>query len=397
MLRATGHESKGDGPAVAAPLGADLDPTHGRRTEGPIVILLVDSLGWTAFRAATERRGFIERHPGLRAWAEAARPITTVFPSTTTAALTSLSVAAGPATHGIVGHRQYLPRWGLVADMLRMAPMTAPGSDTLIGPGWTRRELTDSPTVFELGVRTAVISRDRFQGTGFTRLLYEGAEYRPYSTASDLAEELTQVLSRDDPPEAVFVYWDELDTVHHVRGPHAHLAELELERLVGLISAAAGRLDPARARATSLWVTGDHGQVAAPESSNVALDRHPELLATLTLPPAGDRRAGFFVPRAGLREEFQRRLAPLLPTGTLFLEMERAIEEGLFGPPPYHPELRLRTGEVLVLPPKPAGMTYAAPGNPVPRRLFAGAHSGLEREELWVPLIAGPLSELAPG
>ena len=79
----------------------------------------------------------------------------------------------------------------------------------------------------------------------------------------------------------------------------------------------------------------------------------------------------------------------------MVLEMAEAVDSGLFGPPPYHPELLLRTGEILVVPPQPAGMTYSAPGNPVPRRIFGGAHSGLEREELWVPLVAGPLDQLA--
>jgi hypothetical protein len=75
--------------------------------------------------------------------------------------------------------------------------------------------------------------------------------------------------------------------------------------------------------------------------------------------------------------------------------MRRAIDAGLFGPPPFHPELSERLGDLLVLVPSPAGITYRIPGAPARTRYLIGAHGGLEPEELLVPLVAGPLSELA--
>ena len=390
LLRAAGVEADGAPVPLAPPLRDGLDPFGGRRSEGPVVLVLIDSLGWCAFRDSPA----LER-PGLVEWAEAARPITSVFPSTTTAALTALSTATPPGRNGIVGHRQYLPRWGVVADMLRLAPMTTPGQDTLLGAGWTPRDLTPAPTIFELGLRGVVISRDKFARTGFTRLLYHGAEYRPYSTASDLAVELVGVLGRAEPPDVILVYWDELDTVHHLRGPDPALFDLELERVRSLLAWAAERVAPERRRATQLWVTGDHGQVPATEAANVALDREERLMARLTHPPSGDRRAGFFEVGGGEVGAFREELLALLPSGSLGMPMAEAVDEGLFGPGPYHAELARRTGNLLVLPASPAGLTYAAPGDPVPRRIFAGAHSGLEREELWVPFIAGPFDELA--
>jgi len=393
LLAATGHDAPDAPVPLAPPLSADLDPFHGGRAEGPIVLFLIDSLGWRSFRAAVERPTSESLAP-LANWAEHAAPITTVFPSTTTAAMTALSTATFPGRNGVVGHREFLPRWGVVADLLRMAPMTATGHDTLIGPGWLPRELTGTPTVFELGLSGCALSRDKFAGTAFTRLLYTGAEYCPYSTASDLAYELALVLSRPRPPEVVFVYWDELDTSHHLRGPDQYLFDLEVDRLAHLVRAAALRVDPEVRRRVTLLVTGDHGQVACPESANLPLEQHPALLQLMVHPPAGDRRAGFFALREGSESEFESRIRPLLPAESHYWRMDRAIEEHLFGPPPYHPEIKLRTGTFLAVPAQPGGITYAAPGNPVPRRRFAGAHSGLEPEEMWVPLISGTLEAL---
>jgi hypothetical protein len=377
----------------AHPLSSDVDPLAGRRPEGPIVLVLIDGLGWPAYRRALgASSGPASFLPS--AWSHAARPITTVFPSTTTAALTSLSTGSAPSQHGIVGHRQYLPRFGAVADMLRMAPIGTDGYDSLVGPQWDRGVLTPVPTLFERGMPATVITRDRFQGSGFTRLLYAGAEFRGYATASELALELADVLGRPRPPPAVLVYWDELDLVHHLRGPEPYLFEVELGRFQAVLAAAAGRLDPGRRSTTQVWVTGDHGLVRTTPEANVRLDQQPKLLAELTHAPAGDRRAGFLATRPGRAPVVEAALRELLPDGTEYLPMSRAIEDGLFGPPPYHPELDLRTGTLLVLPPAPAGMTYQPPGHPAPRRHLHGAHGGAEREEMWVPLVAATLAEL---
>jgi Type I phosphodiesterase / nucleotide pyrophosphatase len=394
---AGGAEPEGRAPALARPLADDLDPTRGARAEGPIVFLLVDGLGWNAFQRALEAN---ERAPGSStswapsAWGEYARPITSVFPSTTTAALTTLSTGCAPATHGIVGHRQYFPRWGLVADILRMAPSTTGGSDTLIGSAWDRSLMSPAPTLFERGLRATAISRDQFEGRGFTRMLYAGAEYRPYATASELAVVLADTVNRPDPPAAIFAYWDELDTSHHLQGPEQSIYDLELERLQHLLSAFARRVDPARRRTTQLWMTGDHGQVPVTPEANVALDLQPAILADLERPLAGDRRAAFLEVRSGRAAHVRDELLPRLPKGSEFLSMQIARDEGLFGPAPHLDELELRTGTHLVLPAAPGGITYHSPGTPPPRRTLRGAHGGLEEDELWVPLIAGSLQDL---
>jgi hypothetical protein len=51
-------------------------------------------------------------------------------------------------------------------------------------------------------------------------------------------------------------------------------------------------------------------------------------------------------------------------------------------------------GDLLVLVPSPAGLTYLPPGAALPSRYLLGAHGGLEPDELIVPLVAGFLSDI---
>jgi hypothetical protein len=388
--RAAGGDRSGV-PPLAPPLSRGLDPFDGRRAEGPVVLLLVDGLGFgplTHWAGSGSMRG--------QRWSALAHPITTVFPSTTTAALTSMSTGTPPGRHGLVGYRQYLPKFGVVADLLKMSPVGSPHRDQLIGPGWSPKDLSGAPTLFRRGLSATALTREVFRGTGFTRLLYDGAAFQGFGTGTDLADELAKILDRPRAPRAVFGYWDELDTIQHLKGPNERLIDLELERFALLLEHVAAAVRPARARRTTVIITGDHGQVPASTASRLRVDLWPEVVREMARPLAGDRRAGFFAARPGRIGALKVALRRRLPAGSKIVEMDAACRAGLFGPPPFHPELPERLGDLLALVPSPAGLTYFPPGAATDGRHLFGAHGGMETAELVVPLVVGRLAEFAP-
>ena len=141
-------------------------------------------------------------------------------------------------------------------------------------------------------------------------------------------------------------------------------------------------------------VTGDHGQVPAEPAREVAIDGFPEIVAHLARPPTGDRRAAFLTARPGHVEELTSSLGRVLPAGHQIVSLPRALAAGLFGPPPYHPEISERLGDLLVLVPSPAGLTYRLPGARPRERFLRGAHGGLDPAELTIPLVSAPLNEI---
>ena len=389
-LMATGQVTGGE-PPLLPPLASELDPFQGRPAEGPVVVFLVDGLGWNAFEEAV--RTADSAVPG--SWIERARPLTSVFPTTTTVALTSLSTAESPGRHGIVGHRMYLPAFGAVTEILRMSPLGVSSGEALAGPEWGPSVVSGVPTVFRRGATGNALTRDRYEKEAFTRLIYDGASFQGYATAADLAHQLSEVLGRADPPPIVMAYWDELDLVQHLRGPRTEFSGFEIGQVARILAVASRRLGPSRSRRLTVLITSDHGQVPADRPSEVAIDRHPEILAHLQHPPGGDRRAAFFAARPGEGAALEDALARRLPMGHRIVRREVALAAGLFGPPPFHPEIGPRLGDLLALVPSPAGITYRVPGAAPRTRYLPGAHGGLEPPELLVPLIAGPLSELA--
>jgi hypothetical protein len=389
VVRAAGIELEGT-PSLLPPLARGLDPFDGGRAEGPIVVLLVDALGWPASgsREPLARAGY------PRQWLDRARPITTVFPTTTTVALASLSTGASPSQHGIAGHRLYLPSYGMVAEILRMAPNGMSPVDALAGPNWAPSMLSGVPSVFRRGLSATALSRDKFESTAFTRMIYDGAAFVGYSTAPDFAFHLAELLDRPRPPAVIFAYWDDLDTVGHLRGPDVEFDAFEAAHVQRMLDLARRRVPAELARRTTVLITGDHGQVPADPGSEVVLDRVPEVAALLSRPPTGDRRAGFLYARQGRVDDLARALERILPSAHRILSMSEAVQFGLFGPPPYHPELTERLGDLLVLVAAPASLTYHLPGSLPRKRFLRGGHGGIDPEELLVPLIAGSLAEV---
>jgi len=241
------------------------------------------------------------------------------------------------------------------------------------------------------------VSRDDFEGKGFTRMLYDGAAYESYSTGSDLAATVARVLDRASPPPFVVVYWDELDTLEHLLGPYDGAVDLEIDRVVGLFDFAARATGPTVSRRTTVLITADHGVVPIEPRAQVAVESVPEVARHLSRPPTGDRRAGLFTARRGEVEGLASALLESLPPGSKVLPGPEAVRLELFGPPPFHPELLERVGDLVALVPSPAGITYTLPGRARGPRELLGAHGGLEREELLVPLVSGSLADCALG
>lgn len=389
VVRALGVPEGGP-PALAPPLAAELDPFRGRRPEGPVVVMLVDGLGWAPFDRWTRRA----ESPAATRWGQLGAPLTTVFPTTTVPALVSLSSATTPAQNGVVGYRQYLPRFGVVADLLKMSPVGVAPPETLVTADWNPTFVSGAPSIFRRGVPGVALSRASFAGTGLTRLLYDGAEYVPYGTASELAHQLAELIDRPAPPSVIYTYWDELDAVHHRRGPEDRLFDFEAERIAHLFEFVAREVAPARARSTTVLVTADHGQVPVDPARQVRIDLLRDVADEMARPLAGDRRAGYFAALPGRTSALREALERHLPPGSRLVPADDAIAAGLFGPPPFHPELRTRIGDLLAFVPVPAGIVALPPGaRPTPPLAHRGGHGGLTPEELLVPLVRGSLSE----
>jgi len=167
-----GANVRGIMPAILAPRGVAAPSWMPGIVQGvrQVVLLVLDGLGWDQLQ---ER---LHLAPALASMTGG--PITTVAPSTTSTALTSITTGLTPGEHGIVGYRIDIA--GDVLNVLRWY-----GSS-----GDARRQVeprVTQPFAPFMGESVPVVSKAELEGSAFTEAHLRGSRPRGWRAASSLA------------------------------------------------------------------------------------------------------------------------------------------------------------------------------------------------------------------
>jgi hypothetical protein len=344
-----------------------LDALQGRRGAlglAPVthaVVLLVDGLGTVPLTARSGHARTLASRLGVDG------AISSVFPTTTAAALASLTTGTLAGQHGLVGYTALDPAHDRVVNQL------TGWDDDAMTEGWQRMRtlFQDADTA---GLAAIAIGPARYRGSGFTHAVLRGAEYRPAASIADRLARVGEALA--GPPALVYVYVPELDTASHAHGLESPNWVAALEEL----DAALGRFLPGLGPTHGLVVTADHGVIDVPHEAQLVVDpallvgvRHvagePRCLQ-LHLEPgeSADEHAAAWRAREGSRAWVATRA--------------EAIEAGWFGP--VSPEVLPRIGDLLVAARKRVAY-YADPDDR--GRHMIGQHGSLSPDETTIPLL----------
>ncbi len=322
-----------------------------------VVLLTLDGLGWEQL---SERP---QLAPNLCSMVGG--PVTTVAPSTTATALTSLTTGEPPARHGVVGYRVRVGG----NDVLNVLRWRVPSGDAreLVPPS----EFQDIEP-FE-GTRPPVITRAEFAQTGFTGAHLAGVRLYGWRMPSTLVTWVRSLLADGEP--FVYAYYDGVDKVAHEYGiGDAYEDELAAaDRLVGDIISV---LPPG----ACLVVTSDHGQVDVGDQI-VALS--PAVMDVTSL-LSGEGRFRWLHARPGLEGRLIETARELYCAQAWVRERDEAVAEGWFGGP-LSSDATTRLGDVVLAPFEPVAFLDPADVGEVKLR---SRHGSLTSAEMLVPLLA---------
>ena len=321
-----------------------------------IVLLIVDGLGWEQLQ---DHRDLA---PTMSAMTGSA--ITTVAPSTTATALTSISTGLTPGEHGLIGYRMDMS--GEVLNVLRWST----------GSGDVRRQIEPSATQpFRpfLGESVPVVSRAELEGSAFTEAHLRGSRPMGWRTASGLAVTVRQLLQAGEP--FVYAYYDGIDKVAHERG-FGEFYDAELRTADRLVADLLEVLPPG----AGLLVTADHGQVQVG-------DRIVQLASEVlrcTARQSGEGRFRWLHAKPGALADLVA--AAEAHHGDLAWVRTRTdvIDEGWFGPV-VSPPVAARLGDVALVAREP--VSFFDPADSGPFELIC-RHGSLTSAEMYVPLLA---------
>jgi len=325
-----------------------------------IVLLLLDGLG---FEQLASRRRLA---PVLAAAVGGA--ITSVAPSTTACALTSLSTGCPPAVHGMVGYR--------VAqgdEIMNVLQWTVGGRDARVShpaPSFQAcRPFAGSP------VPVPVVTRHDFGPTGFSAAYLGDAELHRWHTQAGLVTGVRSLLAGGSP--FVWAYYEGIDKIAHARGLGDHYDD-ELASVDRLVGDVLGVLPPGAV----LVVTADHGQVDVGSSAEVL---GPDIMDGVTL-LSGEGRFRWLHVRPGALDQVAAAAEDCFGDVAWVRTREQIIEEGWLGGVP-SAAVSARLGDVVLAPFAPTA--FLDPADIGELRL-AARHGSLTAAEMLVPLLSWP-------
>ena len=321
-----------------------------------IVLLIVDGLGWEQLQ---ERLHLAPTMSSL-----GGRSITTVAPSTTATALTSISTGLTPGEHGLVGYR--IDMSGDILNVLRWST----------GSGDARRQIEPAATQpFRpfLGESVPVVSRIELEGSAFTEAHLRGTRGMGWRTASGLPVTVRQLLEAGE--RFVYAYYDGVDKVAHEFGlgreydAEVCAADRVSEAIMGLLP-----------RDAALVVTSDHGQVDVGENV-VALAT--DVIDRVTM-LSGEGRFRWLHARPGQSDALAAAARRCHGDQAWVRTLAEATSEGWFGGD-LTPDSISRLGDVVIA--ARDAVAFLDPGDTGEVHLRS-RHGSLTSAEMLVPLLA---------
>ena len=365
-----------------------------------IIFLLLDGLGYNHFCNHSSEfpffRSLVER--GV------VYPITTVFPSTTPAAMTTIHTGLTPQEHGLPEMTVYFEELDRIILTLPFKGQDMADMDELVKHGGVWQMLYEGPTIYsklrDKGIPSFNFLKGAYETSTYTKTSTYGSKIISSSTGRDFVDKVVASIKENSRgPAYFFLYWGQIDSMSHAYGPESVEHVSSIAEINDLMMAIFSQLSQQDAQDTLFFLSADHGHSAIRAEDIINLNKYPVIEESFMLSKSGKR----ILPNGSPHDVFLHIDPPKVQQVISFLQqelgekaevlsIESALHQGLFGlNTPIQKFLR-RIGNVLILPKKGYHVWYEF----LPEKPFEqlGVHGGLSEEEMVVPLAIAELSDL---
>lgn len=337
-----------------------------------VVLLVVDGLGASLVDRLGSNSALVTNKRA---------DITSVFPSTTTSAITTFLTGLAPLQHGLPGWHVYFAETGGVTAVLQYR-LRGAGSAGKLPRKAAHRIYDQRPFSDRIAVGATLVLPSWIVDSRYNVALSGTAKPRAYATLHDFFRTLADTVRRQDARQYIYAYYPELDRVAHEFGSASPEAQRQLETIdrgFGTL------LENIRGTNSIVILTADHGFIDSNLNDRIDIGDHPAFAKLLAHPLCGESRAAFCHVKNGCRtafldyiqEHFQNRMAAF--------ESHDLIEREYFGSGDAHPSFLDRIGDYVLIMNGTATIKDWLPGEP--RYTHIGVHGGVSATEMRVPLI----------
>jgi len=363
-------------------------PALNNLTDGAeqIVVTLVDAVALHRFQ-----RWVDERSDGLQPLISGGilATLTSVVPSTTCAALTTLWTGRSPAEHGVLGYEIFLREFGLVANMITHEPAAFRGHGGLLyKAGLDPKRFLPVPTIGprlrEADVDVHAFLHYTISGSGLSQMHYPDVSVHTFGGVPDLWVGVRHLAEQPlEKSRLIWTYYGGVDGTSHRYGPDSDQAKAEFNAFIHvLLEEFIGGLSAEIRRRTVFILLADHGQLLTKKDPHYELRNHPELIERLHILPTGENRLAYLYPRPGQLDAVEEYIQRTWPGDFTSASSSDLLEKGLYGPGEPAGTAPSRLGDRSLISHNDSYLWWSDKENPL-----LGRHGGLSAEEMLVPFL----------
>lgn len=317
-----------------------------------IILVLIDAMGSRLLEKHLDKDAFLNRYK--------LREVSTVFPTTTTAATTSILNGKSPNENCWLGWIQYDDE---LKDYIIPFLNTGFYSHQKFEDNHMRKKYPIKDIVTELNEK-GIKARKIFPS------------FDPVDGVNSL-EEFSETIVKESLSKKnkfVYAYWDEYDSLMHKVGPSSKEAKSLLKRIDRKLEETALKLGSK----TLMVIIADHGQVDV-ENEYIMKTKLVEYFEKK--PDIEPRALNFYIKKDKL-EQFRKDFLELYEDECILLTHDEVIKTKLFGSSENHKDFESKIGDFIAI---SKGHKHFVLDDSAFK--FKGSHAGANIDELMVPFI----------
>ncbi len=317
-----------------------------------IVLVLFDGLGYNMLKRNKDICPFLNEH--LK------RSVSSVFPTTTMAARTSIESGLNPVEHGWMGWNMYFKEFDKVITLTKNVIKD------------TKEKPANYHVAKTLLKYESIVEKIKKLENCYAEKLTIYSNH-PDESLNKITRKIKKITRKKE-KTYTYVYYNEPDHVMHKTGTDSKETKKYLKKINKWFCKLCSKL-----KDTMIIAIADHGHI---NTSHITLDEYPSIMKMLDGDISIDNRACSFRIKKEYKKEFLYAIKRLLKDDFLYYTKKELIKEKLYGNGLENKYYRTGLGDYFAI-----GISDVSVRQSSKSSLSVSSHSGLTEDEMLVPLV----------
>lgn len=333
-----------------------------------IVLIVLDGMGTDMLEHNLRSDDFLRKNY--------VQNLTSVFPSTTTSAMTSYYTGVSPNEHGWLGWSLFFKEFCRTIDVFTnldtytKQPVSTSNVAEFVMPYETIYRSIAESIIGD--VQPFTISQSKVN-------LAENGNIHKTADKFERVCELLKSICATNQNTFTYVQWCSPDDTAHRTGCYSDETKEKLRSISHMLEKTISELTD-----TLVIISADHGMIDI--SDEILIDRIPEINSCLTMTPFIESRAMSFFVKSDRKAYFVKAFESNMGHNFLLIPREEVFNKQLLGMGKTHPKTYDFIGDYLACAISDIGLRYRTL-NTKPKIINKANHGGLTEQEMTVPLI----------